>query len=98
MQSQKIGIKPYWTRGKSVVDHANAGTITLSPLFFFVRIEKKYMTKFLNLKILIFISLILSIPLYFLMFDWGRVIYINYNYLVVILMASCMVNCMVNLF
>ena len=59
--------------------------ITLSPLFFFVRIEKKYMTKFLNLKILIFISLILSIPLYFLMFVLGRVIYINYNYLVVIL-------------
>ena len=31
LASQNIGCRSYWTKGKTVVDHERAGTITLSP-------------------------------------------------------------------
>jgi len=59
--------------------------LSLFPILFFNKIKEKYVDKYFNLKNIIFASILLAIPLYLLIFDWGRVIYINYNFLIIIL-------------
>ena len=45
--SQKIGIRPYWTNGKTEVDHDREGTITISPgLRIFLSIRVAIANKF----------------------------------------------------
>ena len=59
--------------------------LSLFPILFFNKIKEEYVDKYFNLKNIIFSSVLLAIPLYLLIFDWGRVIYINYNFLIIIL-------------
>ncbi len=66
--------------------------INTLPFIFFIKIKKKYESKYLNsLNIFLFVTL-LSLPLYFLIFDWGRVIYINFNFFVIIIMCIFNLN------
>jgi len=59
--------------------------IGIFPIIYFIKINNKHENKYFNLKNIIFIFLLASIPLYMLIFDWGRVIYINYNFFIIIL-------------
>tara|TARA_B100000073_G_scaffold234184_1_gene195741 strand:+ start:142 stop:978 length:837 start_codon:yes stop_codon:yes gene_type:complete len=59
--------------------------LSLFPILFFNKIKDEHVDKYFNLKNIIFSSILLAIPLYLLIFDWGRVIYINYNFLIIIL-------------
>jgi len=59
--------------------------LSLFPILFFNKIKEEYVDKYFNLKNIILGSILLAIPLYLLIFDWGRVIYINYNFLIIIL-------------
>ena len=59
--------------------------LSLFPILFFNKMKEEYIDKYFNLKNIIFSSILLAIPLYLLIFDWGRVIYINYNFLIIIL-------------
>tara|TARA_B110000027_G_scaffold116415_1_gene127131 strand:+ start:542 stop:1711 length:1170 start_codon:yes stop_codon:yes gene_type:complete len=59
--------------------------ISVIPFIYFIKIKNKYENKYFNHKNICFILLLLSIPLYLLIFDWGRVIYINHNLFVIII-------------
>ena len=66
--------------------------LSLFPIFFFNQINKQYSDKYFNLKNIIITYIFLSIPQYLLIFDWGRVIYINYNFLVIIIIELFVLN------
>lgn len=59
--------------------------INTIPFLYFIKIKKEYETRYLKSKNIFFIAILLSIPLYLLIFDWGRVIYINHNFLIIII-------------
>tara|TARA_B100000767_G_C19685001_1_gene501337 strand:- start:546 stop:1094 length:549 start_codon:yes stop_codon:yes gene_type:complete len=59
--------------------------INVVPFIYFIKIKNKYENRYFNYKNICLILLLLSIPLYLLIFDWGRVIYINHNFLVIII-------------
>ena len=59
--------------------------INVVPFIYFIKIKNKYENRYFNYKNICLILLLLSILLYLLIFDWGRVIYINHNFLVIII-------------
>ena len=66
--------------------------LSIFPLIFFIKIKENYENKYFNFNNIIFVIILLSIPLYLLIFDWGRVIYINYNFLIIILILFFNLN------
>ena len=59
--------------------------INTIPFLYFIKIKKEYETRYLKSKNIFFIDIFLFIYLYLLIFDWGRVIYINHNFLIIII-------------
>ena len=59
--------------------------INTIPFLFFVKIKNEYENKYFNSQNIFFTVILLSIPLYLLIFDWGRVIYINHNFFIIII-------------
>ena len=59
--------------------------INTIPFLFFVKIKNEYENKYFNSQNIFFTIILLSIPLYLLIFDWGRVIYINHNFFIIII-------------
>jgi len=57
--------------------------IYLIPILYFVKIKENKLKKFVNIKNLVFISFLFSIPIYILVLDWGRITYLNYNFLMI---------------
>ena len=55
------------------------------PFIYFVKIKNDYENKYFNFQNILISNILLSIPLYLLIFDWGRVIYINYNFFIIII-------------
>ena len=58
--------------------------INTIPFIYFIKIKKEYEDKYFNSQNIFFAVILLSIPLYLLIFDWGRVIYINHNFFIII--------------
>jgi len=56
------------------------------PFLFFVKIKSYEELKYFSSKNIFFIFFILSLPMYALIMDWGRVIYINYNFFIIVLL------------
>ena len=67
-------------------------SISLFPLIYFLKIKQIHENKYLNLNNIILIMILLSIPLYLLIFDWGRVIYLNYNFCIIIIVMFFNLN------
>ena len=59
--------------------------INTIPFLFFVKIKNEYENKYFNSQNIFFTVILLSIPLYLLILDWGRVIYINHNFFIIII-------------
>ena len=57
--------------------------IYLIPILYFISIKKNKLNKFINIRNIVFISFLFSIPIYLLVLDWGRVTYLNYNFLMI---------------
>jgi hypothetical protein len=55
------------------------------PFIYFIKIKSDYENKYFNFQNIFISIILLSIPLYSLIFDWGRVIYINYNFFIIII-------------
>ena len=55
------------------------------PFIYFIKIKSDYENKYFNFQNIFISIILLSIPLYLLIFDWGRVIYINYNFFIIII-------------
>lgn len=56
------------------------------PFLFFVKIKNYEQLKYFSSKNVFLIFFILSLPVYALVMDWGRVIYINYNFFIILLL------------
>ena len=56
------------------------------PFLFFVKIKNYKELKYFSSKNVFFIFFVLSLPIYALVMDWGRVIYINYNFFIILLL------------
>jgi hypothetical protein len=59
--------------------------ISTTPLIYFIKIKSDYENKYFSFQNIFISNILLSIPLYLLIFDWGRVIYINYNFFIIII-------------
>jgi len=59
--------------------------INTIPFLYFIKIKNEYESKYFNSQNIFFTVILLSIPLYLLIFDWGRVIYINHNFFIIII-------------
>ena len=59
--------------------------ISTIPFIYFIKIKSDYDNKYFNFQNIFILNILLSIPLYLLIFDWGRVIYINYNFFIIII-------------
>ena len=59
--------------------------ISTIPFIYFIKIKSDYENKYFNFQNIFISFILLSIPLYSLIFDWGRVIYINYNFFIIII-------------
>ena len=59
--------------------------ISTIPFIYFIKIKSDYENKYFNFQNIFISNILLSIPLYLLIFDWGRVIYINYNFFIIII-------------
>ena len=66
--------------------------INTIPFLYFIKIKKEYENKYLNSQNIFFAVILLSIPLYSLIFDWGRVIYINHNFFIIIIILIFNLN------
>ena len=56
------------------------------PFLFFIKFKKIQNLKYFSTKNIFFVFIILSLPVYGLIMDWGRVIYINYNFFIILLL------------
>jgi hypothetical protein len=56
------------------------------PFLFFIKFNKLHNLKYLSTKNIFIIFFILSLPVYGLVMDWGRVIHINYNFFIILLL------------
>ena len=56
------------------------------PFLFFIKFKKIHNTRYLSIKNIFFIFFVLSLPVYGLVMDWGRVIHINYNFFIILLL------------
>ena len=76
----------------SIIRYGLVYLINIIPFIFFIKInnftKNKYLTS-LNIFILI---ILLSLPLYLLILDWGRVTYINYNFFIIVLLSLFRLN------
>ena len=59
--------------------------INTIPFLYFIKIKNEYESKYFNSQNIFFTVILLSIPLYLLIFEWGRVIYINHNFFIIII-------------
>ena len=59
--------------------------ISTIPFIYFIKIKSDYENKYFNFQNIFISNILLSIPLYLLIFDWGRVIYIDYNFFIIII-------------
>jgi hypothetical protein len=55
------------------------------PFLFFIKFNKIHNLKYFSTRNIFFIFFILSLPIYGLVMDWGRVIHINYNFFIILL-------------
>jgi len=55
------------------------------PIIYFIRIEKNSFKIKTNLKKIISILVLFSLPIYILALDWGRFTYLTYNFLIIFL-------------
>ena len=62
------------------------------PFLFFIKFKKFENLKFFSTINIFFIFFILSLPLYGLIMDWGRVIYINYNFFIILFLFFFKLN------
>ena len=79
----------------SIVSVARYGFIFListAPLIYFIKFKNERTNKYFKFHNIFFIILLLSIPLYLLIFDWGRIIYINYNFFIIIIILIFNIN------
>ena len=56
------------------------------PFLYFIKFKKFENLKHFSTKNIFFIFFILSLPVYGLLYDWGRVIHINYNFFIILLL------------
>ena len=66
--------------------------LNLIPFLYFIKFKKIRDLKYLSTKNVFIIYFILSIPVYGLVLDWGRVIYINYNFFIILLLFFFKLN------
>jgi hypothetical protein len=76
----------------SISRYGSLIAISLFPLIYFLKIKKNYENKYFNFKKIILTMILLSTPLYMLIFDWGRLIYINYNFCIIIIVLMFNLN------
>ena len=62
------------------------------PFLFFIKFKKIKNLKYFSTKNIFFVFIILSLPVYGLIMDWGRVIYINYNFFIILLLFFSKLN------
>ena len=62
------------------------------PFLFFIKFKKLKNFKYLSTKNIFFTFFILSLPVYGLVYDWGRVIHINYNFFIILLLFYFKLN------
>ncbi len=68
----------------SVIRYGFLFLINTMPFILFIKIKDGYKKKYFNTLSIYFVITLLSVPLYLLILDWGRVIYINYNFFIII--------------
>jgi len=66
--------------------------LNLIPFLFFIKFKKIQNLKYFSTKNIFFVFIILSLPMYGLIMDWGRVIYINYNFFIILLLFFFKLN------
>tara|TARA_B100000787_G_scaffold101458_1_gene74994 strand:- start:955 stop:2130 length:1176 start_codon:yes stop_codon:yes gene_type:complete len=66
--------------------------INTTPFIFFIKIKDKYKNKYFNSQNIFFTIILLSVPLYLLIFDWGRVIYMSHNFFIIIMILIFKLN------
>ena len=59
--------------------------VNILPIIYFIRIEKNSSEIKTNLKKIILILILFSLPIYILTLDWGRITYLSYNFLIIFL-------------
>jgi hypothetical protein len=69
----------------SVIRYGFLFLINTIPFIFFIKIKDSYKNKYFNTLNIYLVITLLSVPLYLLILDWGRVIYINYNFFIIII-------------
>lgn len=62
------------------------------PFLYFIKFKKIQNLEYFSTNNVFFIYFILSIPVYGLVMDWGRVIYINYNFFIILLLFFFKLN------
>lgn len=58
--------------------------LALTPFLLFIKNKKENSFKFLNINLILILSIILSIPMHLLIYDWGRIVYFYFNFLTII--------------
>lgn len=58
--------------------------LALTPFLLFIKNKKENSLKFLNINLILILSIIFSIPMHLLIYDWGRIVYFNFNFLIII--------------
>jgi hypothetical protein len=76
----------------TVVRYGFIFLINTAPLVYFVKLKDEHTNKYFKFNNIFFIILLLSIPLYLLIFDWGRIIYINHNFFIIIVILIFNMN------
>jgi hypothetical protein len=66
--------------------------LNIIPFLYFIKFKQIGVLKYLSTKNVFIIYFILSIPVYGLVLDWGRVIYINYNFFIILLLFFFKLN------
>ena len=69
----------------AVIRYGFIFAVNIIPFIFFIKIKHNYKNRYFNSLNIISIITLLSVPLYLLILDWGRVIYINYNFFIIII-------------
>jgi hypothetical protein len=69
---------------KSIFKYLIIYFLAFFPFIFFLKIKKNF-NKYLNIKLITFISFLLLIPMHLLIYDWGRVAYISINFFTIII-------------
>ncbi len=76
----------------SVIRYLFIFLINTAPFFYFINFKESNDLKFLTTKNFFIVIFFLSVPMYLLIFDWGRVIYINFNFFIIILAFCFLLN------